>query len=337
MGRWRTFVAIGAMVALSAAVGTPGATGSAAASGPRADDLPRVAAAPAGQVVQLRVGYLTITSNIDLPIARDAGYFAEEGLAVDLTAMAGGAEILPALIGGSLDLGTLNIVTHILAQDQGFRAKGVAGGNVQKRGEPIHGILVRADSPIQGARDLEGRTLATNTLNNIDHIMQQVWLQRNGADPRRVHFVEIPFPQHPAALAQGRVDAIGPVEPFMTIALSQGARLIAHHYTDVNEETLLAYYGATDDWLARNADLAHRFHRAVRRTNDYLASNRQEIRNAAVRYLNMDPDLAQRVGLGEPRSRVDPALIQWWIDAVRSFGLINSQINPVDLLYETLR
>jgi NitT/TauT family transport system substrate-binding protein len=311
-------------------------TAAAPAAAPGAAPAARPAAGPASQTT-LRVGHLPIAAQLDVLVARDRGWFTEEGLNVDLTAMAGGAEILPALIGGSLDVGTLNVVTHILSQDQGFHSKAVAGVFVQRRGDPVHGILVRADSPIQSARDLEGKTMATNTLNNIDHIMQQVWVRQKGGDPTRVSFVEVPFPQQPAALAQGRVDAIGPSEPFVTIAQSQGARLLANHYTDVNETTLLAYYGATDDWLARNADLAQRFYRATQRTNDFLFSDKQNIQAAAVQYLSMAPDLAARVGYGENQPRLDPAGIQWWIDTVRSFGLINSQLNPQDFIYETVR
>src|SRR4029077_10110182 len=63
---------------------------------------------------QLRVGLLPITANLDLFYAREQGYFTEAGISAELTPMAGGAEILPALIGGSLDVGTINSVTHIL-------------------------------------------------------------------------------------------------------------------------------------------------------------------------------------------------------------------------------
>jgi NitT/TauT family transport system substrate-binding protein len=293
--------------------------------------------APVMQATTLRVGHLPIAAQLDVMVARDRGWFTEEGLNVELTAMAGGAEILPALIGGSLDVGTLNVVTHIFAHDQGFRAKAVAGVFVQRRGDPIHGILVRPDSPIQTARDLEGRTLATNTLNNIDHIMQQVWVRQMGGDPSRVRFVEVPFPQQPAALTQNRIDAIAPSEPFVTIALSQGARLLAHHYTDINETTLLAYYGATDDWLARNADLARRYYRVTQRTNEFLFGDKREIQAAAVQYLNMNADLATRVGYGENQARLDPAGIQWWIDTMRTFNLLQNQHNPQDFIYETVR
>ncbi|HLH24442.1 MAG TPA: ABC transporter substrate-binding protein [Chloroflexota bacterium] len=328
----RRLLGLGIVALASVLVGSLGA----AAVAPSSAAAP--AAAPARQTTTLRVAYLPIAGNMDVLLARDQGWFTEEGLAVDLTAMAGGAEILPALIGGSLDLGTLNVVTHILAEDQGFRARAVAGVQVERRGlPPIHGIVVRADSPIQSGRDLEGKTMATNTLNNIDHIMQQVWVRQQGGDPSRVNFVEVPFPQQPAALAQSRVDAIGPAEPFVTIAVDQGGRMLAAHYLDVNDVTLLAYYGATDDWLGRNADLAQRFHRVIQRADDFLFGNPDELHAAAVRYLNMDPAVAARIGYGENTPRVDPAGIQWWIDTVRSFNLTSNQLNPQDFIYETVR
>ena len=327
----RRLLGLAMAVLVGLLLGGPGT----AAVAPSSDAAP--APVPAMQATTLRVGHLPIAAQLDVLVARDRGWFTEEGLNVDLTAMAGGAEILPALIGGSLDVGTLNVVTHIFAHDQGFRAKAVAGVFVQRRGDPIHGILVRPDSPIQTARDLEDRTLATNTLNNIDHIMQQVWVRQMGGDPSRVRFVEVPFPQQPAALTQNRIDAIAPSEPFVTIALSQGARLLAYHYTDINETTLLAYYGATDDWLARNADLAQRYYRVTQRTNEFLFGDKREIQAAAVQYLNMNADLAARVGYGENQRRLDPAGIQWWIDTMRSFNLLQNQHNPQDFIYETVR
>jgi NitT/TauT family transport system substrate-binding protein len=336
MNRRRTLAYLVAIVLASGVLGT---SGMAAPAGAAVEPMPSaaVSVAPAPQLLPLRVGHLPIAGNLDVVVAREQGLYAEEGLAVELTAMAGGAEILPAIIGGSLDVGTVNVVTHVLAHDQGFRARAIAGVLASRRNDPLHGILVRADSPIQSARDLEGRTLATNTLNNIDHIMQLVWIQQRGGDPRRVNIVEIPFPQHPAALAQGRVDAIGPTEPFVTMALSQGARLLAYHYGEVNEVTLLAYYGATDDWLSRNGDLARRFYRATQRADDLLFGDRDELRAAAVRHLNMNPELAARVGYGENHARVDPALVGWWIDTLRGLNLVTNQHNPADFVYDTVR
>ena len=48
-------------------------------------------------------------------------------------------------------------------------------------------------------------------------------------------------------------------------------------------------------------------------------------------------EVAERVGLEEWTPRADPNLIQWWIDTGRSFGLVSSQLNPADFVYDTIR
>src|SRR5579883_959662 len=324
-------LALGLLASLTAA--RPAAPSLAASRGP--GDAPVAAAVP--QLATLRFGTLPVTGFLGLYLANEQGWLAEEGVGVDLQTMSGGAEIVPAMIGGSLDMGATNVFSHVVARDQGFDVKAVAASSSEARGSPTHAIVVRGDSPIQSAQDLVGRTMATNTLNNIDHVMQMTWLQNNGVDPHQVNIVEVPFPQQPAALAQSRVDAIGPTEPFVTVAVGQGGRVLAAHYLDVNDVTLLAYYGATDDWLGRNADLAQRFHRVIQRADDFLFGNPDELHAAAVRYLNMDPAVAARIGYGENTHRVDPAGIQWWIDTVRSFNLTSNQLNPQDFIYETVR
>ena len=316
------------LASTAVSIAAPGAAATASAA-------PRAAAA--AQLTTVRLGIIPITGFLDFYFANEQGYLQQEGISVEITPMAGGAEILPALIGGSLDIGIANVFSHVLARDQGFDVKAIAGPSVQRRGAPLHAILVRADSPIQSARDVEGRTIATNTLNNIDHLMQQIWLQNNGVDPRRVNFVEIPFPQQPAALAAGRVDVIAPAEPFSTMAQVQGARLIAHHYTDTNEVTAIAYYAATGDWLNRNGDTARRFARAIARSGEYLVANPDERRGAAMRTLNLPPEVAARQNFEEWLPRAYLPGIQWWIDAGRSFGLVQNALNPEDFVYDTIR
>ncbi len=321
-------VGVALVLALVAAVAYPGSV--AAQPAPAAPDGVQAR-------TTLRVGMLPVTAYLGLYVAREQGWFQEEGLDLDVQIMAGGAEIIPAMIGGSLDLGIVNTFSHVLARDRGFDVRAVAASASEARGNPTHAILVGSNSSIQSARDLEGRTFGINTLNNIDHLMVQIWLRDNGADPQRVNFVEIPFPQHPAAIAQGRVDAIGPTEPFVTVALSQGARVLAYHYTDTNPTTLLGYYAATGDWLSRNPAQARGFANAIHRANSYLEANPEEKRAAAVRHLNISPEVAARMNIEALETRIDPAGIQWWIDAGRQFNLVDRPLNPDDFLWETVR
>ena len=292
------------------------------------------AGAPPAQS-QLRVGLLAITANLDLFYAREQGYFTEAGISAELTPMAGGAEILPALIGGSLDVGTINSVTHILAADQGFHAKAVASPTVQGRARPSTASWCAPTRRSRAPPTSRGAHGDQHPEQHRPHHAAGLGPPARGRPAAR-NFVEVPFPQMAAALAQSRVDAIGPTEPFVTVAQGQGARLLAYHYKDVNDVTLLAYYGATDDWLGRNADLARRFQQVAQRANDSLYANPDEQRAATVRLLNMNPDLASRVAFPDILTRLDPALLQWWVDTLRSFSLISSSPNPREMIYETV-
>src|SRR3954454_18315483 len=248
---WLPLLAVGLLASLTTLRPEAGAAASRAA-----EPAPPASVAP--QTTTLRYGTLPVTGFLGLYLANEQGWLAEEGITLDLQTMAGGAEIVPAMIGGSLDMGISNAFSHVVARDQGFDVKAVAAGASEVRGSPTLAILVRSDSPLQSAQDLVGRTMATNTLNNIDYVMQLTWLLNAGVDRSQVNIVEVPFPQQPAALAQSRVDALGPTEPFVAAGLGQGARVLAYHYTDTNPVTLIAYYAATGDWLSRsgNADVA---------------------------------------------------------------------------------
>jgi NitT/TauT family transport system substrate-binding protein len=98
-----------------------------------------------------------------------------------------------------------NVISLYQAQIEGFDFKLIAGGatNVKAKNES-HAIEVLKTSPIKGAKDLEGKTVAVNTLNNIVHLMAMAWIDKNGASSGKVKFVEVPFPQMEAALVGER-------------------------------------------------------------------------------------------------------------------------------------
>lgn len=292
-----------------------------------------------GEARTLQIGILPSVDFLGLYVAQEKGYFQEQGLQLELKTMSGGAEIIPAILGGSLDLGITNTFSHILAKDGGFDLKAIAGGSVQTKARPTHGILVRGDSPIKTAKDLEGKTLAINTLNNIDHVMLMEWLEKNGADPKKVNFVEIPFPQHAAALAQGRVDASAPTAPFPTVIQSQGGKLIARHYVDVVDRVLIAYYVTSNDWLQKpgNADAARRFAAAVDRGNKLVMENEKEARAIAVKQLRLEQAIADKADLPEQWTKIDPSLIKWWLDVGLKRGMVKKTFDPTELLSETAR
>src|SRR5436190_8401042 len=158
------------------------------------------------------------------------GFFKAEGLELDTVPMAGGAVIVQGVTSGDLQIGWTNVISLYQAHVEGFDFKLVAGGATNVKGtNESHAIQVLKSSPIKSAKDLEGKTIAVNTLNNIVHLMAMAWMDKNGGTSSKTKFVEIPFPNMEAALAAGKVDAISVHEPLGIAALQKGgARGLAY-------------------------------------------------------------------------------------------------------------
>ena len=83
-------------------------------------------------------------------------------------------------------------------------------------------VLVAAKgSGITIVKDLAGKNVAEVQLTSLNSLAVKILAKQAGIDPRRIHQIAIPFPQMPAALAQGRVQAAVIVAPFTQTALAR--------------------------------------------------------------------------------------------------------------------
>ena len=89
-------------------------------------------------------------------------------------------------------------------------------------------IAVAADSDIQDVSDLEGKTIAINTLRNISELTVTAALEGEGVDVSTIDFVEVPLPDMVGQLEAGQIDAAGLVEPFITTGRAAGHRVLIY-------------------------------------------------------------------------------------------------------------
>src|SRR5712691_10984751 len=309
-------VAVGG--ALLAACG-PAATAPTAAP-PSATATPAPTPKP---IRTLKVGYIPLTDFLGMYAAIEQEYMTDEGLKLELQAMSGGAAIIPAIVGGSLDFGISNYVSTILANAQGLKIKVFSDSAYGSKASPPFAIVVRKGGPITAGKDLSRAKIAVNTRNNIVHIGVMEWMERNGGDPKTATFVELPFPQMPAAISQGAVDAAAPTEPFVTVATSQDAVVLANYLTDLRDPVAIAGFISTDDWITKNRDTAAAFHRANTKGMDFVAKNEKVARDYAAKYANLDPALAAKINLATLRSTPLLDAVQFWVDMSKKWGLLD--------------
>jgi NitT/TauT family transport system substrate-binding protein len=72
----------------------------------------------------------------------------------------------------------------------------------------VDGVLAAADSGITSAAHFSGERVVVNTLSGMGGLTIREAVGRDGGDPDGNRFVEVPFPDMPAALTRGPSDAV---------------------------------------------------------------------------------------------------------------------------------
>lgn len=285
--------------------------------------LPLLNAIASAQV-KGKVGYMKIVDNASLFMAAEKGFFKKEGLELDVVPMVGGATIAPAVASGDLQFGWSNVISLYQAHVEGFDFKLISGGAINVKGtHDTHAIQVLKDSPIKTVKDLEGKTVAVNTLSNIVQLMAMAWIDKNGSNSAKVKFVEVPFPQMEAALTSGRVDAASTHEPFVTASVGKGlTRVLAHNWGDVLPKFLIASWFASDKWLKKNKETGQRFIRAINQGIDAINADTQDTRNLMSKWTGLDAELSKKVALPVFEKGISEKDVQATIDLTHKYKLI---------------
>ena len=154
------------------------------------------------------------------------GRFGTLGVEGTIFASASSGDLL--FLGGRFNttaqLATSNIVTLILAANQGIGFQIVTGGAGVGTGVPneMCALMARKGSGLGSGASFAGRRVAVNTRNNINWLALRMFVDGRGGHSDRVNILEIPFPQMADALLNDRVDAATINEPYATAAMEAG-------------------------------------------------------------------------------------------------------------------
>jgi NitT/TauT family transport system substrate-binding protein len=258
------------------------------------------------------------------------GIFAEHRLTVELVAQQGGAAIIPNLVSGQMQIGGSNIVSVLLGRSAGLPVKIIAPGTAvgSDPNTDFSAVIVAPDSPITTPSALAGKQIAVNTLKNVSEVALKAALEASGVDIADIKLVELPFPSMLAAVQRHQVDAAFVIEPFVTTARSQGARLLIRPYVQAKKNLGVGTYSATEQYIQQNPAVIKAFQAAAAQTARYITEHPDEYRAALPEIAKLQPDLARTVNIPVWSERVDTDSLRFLADRMTSYGLLR---NPPDI------
>src|SRR5699024_4907462 len=207
----------------------------------------------------------------------------------------------------------------------------------QTTGEPgndFASLLVPGDSDAESIADMEGRSVAVNTLNNINDTVLKEGLRQAGGDRDAMDLVEVGFPEMGGQLEAGNVDAIMAVEPFATMAKNNGAKEIFSPYAEPIPELTIAAYFARPERIENDPELVKSFITAMKESQQYAEDNPDAAKAILSEYTSIEPDVVDQLTMPKFPQQVTRDSIQTIIDLSVDTGLIPEAIDIDDLLHE---
>ena len=231
--------------------------------------------------VTITVDTLPIANALPMDLGVKKGFFDAQGITIKKQILQSGNDIVLALANHNGDIGYLGYVPMMIARTQGIPLTVVAASEVEGTSETDNwqNILVKGSSSIKAPADLSGKTVALNALKGVGEVVVKAALQKVGVNPDSVKFVALPFPSMRTALNNGQVDAIWTPEPFLSQALNlDGDRIVMAPGPALGKYFPNGGYGALQDWVTKNPELATKFRSAMNQSLTYAQSHPDEIR-----------------------------------------------------------
>src|SRR4051794_4751094 len=269
----------------------PAAAPSATAGAPTAAPAPPVAAvAPTAEraLQVVTIGSVSPLTEAPALIAEQRGYFAAVGLKPELSRLQSGADAIPALATGQLDVGSAVTPTVALlnAVQRGLPLKvvGAAGSATPERWGSGFAVGGKQEMPLASLRAFgTPLRIAATGEGTLPNAMALLLARRDGLGQDDLTIVAMSLPDMNAALANGSVDVAATTEPFVTLGLQNGSVQRWLSYGEVlpglpNVTVGTILYG--ENFLNRDRDAGERFLQAwlrgVRDWDDAVLSGRDQ-------------------------------------------------------------
>jgi NitT/TauT family transport system substrate-binding protein len=274
---------------------------------------------------KITVGTLPIANAAPMYLGMEKGFFKDEGLEIKPHVGEGGAALIPALLSGDDQFSFVGVIPAITAVGKDVPVRIVTSSDdaAATEDKDWQTLVVPKGSSIKSVEDLPGKTVAVNALRGLAEVVISRSLEKQGVNYRDVKLLEVPFPEMPAALDGGRVDAALLTEPFLSQVLAEGGTQIDAPSVETLPSFPNGVYITSEEYLAENEDVVDRFASAMNKSLDYAKANPDEVRAIIPTYTQVPKAAAEQLRLPAFDSELDQKGIELEADLTAKYGIVD--------------
>ena len=270
-------------------------------------------------------GYLPVADFLMTFIAKDQGFFAAHGIDATLQLMTNNATSIPsALVGDSIQVGGTTLPVVLQADDSGLNVKAIAGSGSYYPDNRLSAILVPADSAVKTAKDLEGKNVGVTGINNMVHIVVTKWFADHGADPKKIHFVEIQIQQTADLVKSKQLDAVVAFEPFLSRIVNSGSGRVLAYYTDfIPQGTATMVWAVAGDYAAAHPQTIANIRAALADALAYHDAHPDQDETTLEHFLPVPPAILKTIPRSKYLNDLGGTQVNFWSGLMTEQRLIN--------------
>lgn len=315
-------------------------TGQMEKSGSMADSKP----------LKLRIGWVFAMANAPALIAKEKGFFKDEGLDVEILSFTSGPIVHQALAAGELDMAYIGSPPVYHWYSRGLKSQIIAKVNYGQAA-----VLTRKDSGINALADLKGKKLAGVRKGSGMDVLLRGYVLAEGAKLKPdtdVQIVPMPPGNMGSSVEASVTDAAFIWEPFTSQFLLRGKTKVIFDVNQALPKYPWYIIMALPDTLKNNRTAVVKALKAHKRAVDYLNSSPDAGNDVIAKAFKLE-DVTDENGVKHPGTDVvaaarqrlgwewmitdkDKAFIQRLMDYSFKLGYIKEQLKADDLVDQSL-
>ncbi len=208
-------------------------------------------------------------------VAMELGFFAEEGIAIELTNGGGADKVMTAVVSGQSDIGLAGPEACIYIYNQGKDDYPRIFAQLTKRDGSF--LIGRTDEDFSW-ENLRGKTIIGGRKGGMPEMTLEYVMKQNGVVPHVDAVVDtsVQFNMMAGAFTGGQGDYVALFEPAATEVIEAGQGYLLCSIGEESGEIPYTAYFASQTYLQENSDLVAGFCRALHKAMTWIETHSDE-------------------------------------------------------------
>lgn len=277
---------------------------------------------------KLSFGAMSSIDIVPIVIAKEKGYFEEEGLELDFQLFTAAKDRDAALQAGELDGVIADEIAISIYQNSGIDMKITGATN------GAWTLVVGKDSGIENLEDLKGKKMAISENTMIDYLSDYI-AEENGVNSSEIEKIAIPaMPARLEALRNKQVDTAILPAPFNDTAVADGGKGLA---TIDNADIMISAIGFLQDQIDNNEEAIKAFFTGYNKAVEYMKNtDLKEYEDIVIKTVGYSEDTKGNIILPELNTNYlpDAEKVQAVFNWSKDNGIISKDLKAEDIIVD---